>query len=64
MAKQDYNLPRPKGQTRKGTKPNNPKKPAVPGTGRNKPAKGYNPVTKEWHQVKIHETKLERNKDN
>jgi hypothetical protein len=38
------------GSTKKGTLPNPSKKTAVPGTGRNRPAKGYDPVTKTWHQ--------------
>jgi hypothetical protein len=33
-------------KTRKGTRPNPVKKAAVPGSGRNHPAKGFNPVTK------------------
>jgi hypothetical protein len=37
-------------KTRKGTKPNTPAKPRVPGSGRNRPAKGYDPETKTWNQ--------------
>jgi len=37
--------------TRKGVKPNE-RKPRVPGSGRNRPAKGYNPETKEWERRK------------
>jgi len=40
------------GFTRPGTKPQSPRKPRVPGSGRNRPAKGYDPVTKTWHQGK------------
>jgi len=45
-----YGTPTHHSRTRKGVKPNPPKKPAVPGTGRNRPAKGYDPVTKTWKQ--------------
>ena len=38
--------------TKKGTKPNPSKFPRVPGSGRNRPAKGYDPVTKTWHHDK------------
>jgi hypothetical protein len=34
-------------KTRPGVRPNQ-KKRQIPGTGRGKPAKGYNPETKEW----------------
>lgn len=37
-------------KTRKGTLPNNTAKSPVIGSGRNKPAKGYDPVTKTWNQ--------------
>jgi hypothetical protein len=36
--------------TKKGTKQNPPRKAKVPGSGRGRPAKGYDPVTKTWHQ--------------
>jgi hypothetical protein len=38
------------GFTRSGTRQNEPRKPRKPGIGRNRPAKGYDPVTKTWHQ--------------
>lgn len=37
-------------KTRKGIRPNDSKKSPVIGSGRNRPAKGYNPATKEWNQ--------------
>ncbi len=42
--------PSHRSKTRPGTSPNTSKKPAVIGSGRNRPAKGYDPVTKTWHQ--------------
>jgi hypothetical protein len=36
--------------TKKGTPPNASWKPRVPGSGKNRPAKGYDPVTKTWYQ--------------
>ena len=42
--------PSHRSKTRPGTPPNASKKPAVIGSGRNRPAKGYDPVTKTWHQ--------------
>ena len=40
------------GFTRPGTAPNEPRKARKPGSGRNRPAKGYDPVTKTWNQKK------------
>jgi len=45
-----YPSPSHHSKTRPGTKPNASKKPAVPGSGRNRPAKGYDPETKTWNQ--------------
>ena len=45
-----YELPKKRSKTRKGTRPNDSALPAVIGSGRNRPAKGYDPVTKTWHQ--------------
>lgn len=36
-------------KTRKGTRPNDSKKRPVPGSGRNRPAKGYDQVTGTWN---------------
>ena len=36
--------------TKAGVKPNSPSKPKVPGSGRNRPTKGYDPVTKTWNR--------------
>jgi len=49
MAKEsDYPAPSKHSKTRKGTRPNDSKKLPVIGSGKNKPAKGFNPITKEW----------------
>lgn len=39
----------PHKTTKRGVIPNAKKNP-TPGSGRNKPAKGYNPKTKTWNQ--------------
>ena len=44
----DYELARPVKGQRKGTPPNQSKKNPIPGSGRNRPAKGFNQITKEW----------------
>lgn len=36
--------------TKRGVVPSTPAKPKVPGSGRNRPAKGYDQVTKTWNQ--------------
>lgn len=41
---------RPKKTTQKGVQPRPPAKPAVPGSGRNRPAKGYNQETHQWER--------------
>ena len=45
-----YPAPSHHSKTRPGTRPNASKKPAVPGSGRNRPAKGFDPQTKTWSQ--------------
>ena len=44
----DFEMARPFKMTRKGTRPNSSAKPKVPGSGRNRPAKGYNQELKIW----------------
>lgn len=51
MKQSKFTDPTGRSKTRKGTRPNDSKKPAVPGSGRNRPAKGYNPVSKTWNQL-------------
>jgi len=43
------------GKTKVGTPPNASRKPRVPGSGRGRPAKGYDPETKTWNQGVTHE---------
>ncbi len=50
MSKTHFDEGHPKQPTRKGTRPNDSKKRRVPGSGKNRPAKGYNPITKTWNQ--------------
>jgi len=52
MAKKISKYPAPShhSNTKPGTRPNASKKHGVPGTGRNRPAKGYNPITKDWER--------------
>jgi hypothetical protein len=45
-------------KTKKGVKPTE-RKPRVPGTGRNIPAKGYNSETKQWERGRGNEPKCE-----
>lgn len=45
-----YPIPSKQSRTRRGIRPNDSKKPATPGTGRNRPAKGFDPITKTWNQ--------------
>lgn len=52
MARKESKYPSPSktSRTRPGTRQNDRKKPAVPGSGRGRPAKGYDPATGTWHQ--------------
>jgi hypothetical protein len=52
MARIDYGVSRPRKTTRKGTRPNDSKKRPVIGSGRNRPADGYDPITKTWNHQK------------
>lgn len=45
--------PSHRSKTRPGTPPNASKKPAVIGSGRNRPAKNFDPITKTWHQESV-----------
>lgn len=45
-----YPFPSKQSRTRKGIKPNDSKKEPVIGSGRNRPAKGFNQETKTWNQ--------------
>jgi hypothetical protein len=47
-----YPAPTHRSRSRKGTIPNTAKKQPIAGSGRNRPAKGYNQVTKTWEQDK------------
>lgn len=50
MKTSQYPTPSHHSKTRKGTRPNDSKKPPVPGSGRGRPALGYNQETKTWDQ--------------
>ena len=47
MPKITYEKPKKNSRTKPGTPPSESRKPRKPST-RNKPAKGYDPVTKTW----------------
>ena len=50
LMKQKYAAPTKASRTTAGTRPNDSAKPAVPGSGKNRPAKGFDPITKTWNQ--------------